>query len=114
MLRRRLGTMLAGVDDLKAEWDSTGELARYYRDRRAEVTGEYADPSEVLADVERALRQAQPIPHAAPYVADVDTLLELVTAAEDAYAQLIVEHVEHAAAVLEGDARRSTAPITGQ
>ena len=104
LLRRRLGTLLAGVDDLQAEWDATAELVGYHRDRRVEVTGEDPDPSEVLADVERALRDARPIPHRSPNVTDVDSLLQLVDAAEDAYAQLIVEHVEHAASVLEADA----------
>ena len=102
LLRRRLGTLLAGVDDLRAEWDATAELVRYHRDRRVEVTGEDPDPSEVVADVERALRDARPIPHRSPNVTDVDSLLQLVDAAEDAYAQLIVQHVEHAAGVLEG------------
>lgn len=103
LLRRRLGTLLAGVDDLRAEWDATAELVRYHRDRRAEVTGEEPERSEVLADVERALREARPIPHRAPKVVDVDSLLQLVDAAEDAYGQLIVRHVEHAAATLEAD-----------
>jgi hypothetical protein len=109
LLRRRLGTLLAGVDDLRVEWDATAELVRYHRDRRAEATGEEPDPSEVLAEVERVLRDARPIPHTAPNVADVDSLLQLVEAAEDAYAQLIVQHVEHAAAVLEADAREHAA-----
>jgi len=109
LLRRRLGTLLAGVDDLQAEWDATAELVRYHRDRRAEVTGEDPDPSEVLADVERTLRDARPIPHTAPNVADLDSLLQLVGAAEDAYAQLIVQHVDHAATVLEADAHERAA-----
>lgn len=104
LLRRRLGMLLAGVDDLQAEWDATAELVRYHRDRRVKVTGEDPDPSEVLADVERALRDARPIPHRCPNVTDVGSLLQLVDAAEDAYAQLIVRHVEHAAGVLEADA----------
>lgn len=109
LLRRRLGTLLAGVDDLRAEWDATAELVRYHRDRRATVTGEEPDPSEVLADVERALREARPIPHVAPNVADVDSLLQLVDAADEAYAQLIVQHVDHATAVLEADSAAARA-----
>jgi hypothetical protein len=100
--------------DLRAEWDATAELARYHRDRRAEVTGEDPDPSEVLADVERGLREARPIPHTAPNVADVDSLLQLVEAAEDAYAQLIVQHVDHATTVLEADAREGSAGANRQ
>ena len=103
LLRRRLGTLLAGVDGLQAEWDATAELVRYHRDRRVEVTGEDPDPSEVLADVERELRNARPLPYRSPSVTDIDSLLQLVDAAEDAYAQLLVQHVEHAAVVLETD-----------
>lgn len=105
LLRRRLGMLLAGVDDLRAEWDGTAELVRYHRDRRVEVTGVDPDPSEVLADIERVLRDARPIPHRSPNVTDVDSMLQLVDAAEDAYAQLIAQHVDHAALVLEDDAR---------
>lgn len=57
-----------------------------------------------MADVESALRDARPIPHRSPNVTDVDSLLQLVDAAEEPYAQLIVQHVEHAAGVLEADA----------
>lgn len=46
LLRRRLGALLAGVDDLQAEWDATAELVRYHRDRRVEVTGEDPNPSK--------------------------------------------------------------------
>ncbi len=102
-LRRRLGTLVAGVDDLRAEWDATAELARYHRDRRAAATGEAPEDFDVLTDVERTLREAKPMPHTASGSHDVETLLQLVDAGEDAYSQLIVEHVDHAAAVLEAD-----------
>lgn len=102
-LRRRLGTLIAGVDDLQAEWDATAELTRYHRDRRAAASGEDPEVFDVLADVERTLREAKPMPHTASGSHDVETLLQLMDAAEDAYAQLIVQHVDHAAAVLEAD-----------
>lgn len=113
-LRRRLGTLIAGVDDLRAEWDATAELTRYHRDRRAAASGENPEDFDVLADVERTLREAKPIPHTASGSHDVETLLQLVDAAEDAYSQLIVEHVDHAAAVLDADsaAGRALHPST--
>jgi hypothetical protein len=103
VLRRRLGTLIAGVDDLRAEWDATAELTRYHRDRRAAASGEDPEDFDVLADVERTLREAKPMPHTATGSQDIETLLQLVDAADDAYAQLIVQHVDHAAAVLEAD-----------
>lgn len=103
-LRRRLGTIIAGVDDLRDEWDATAELARYHRDRRAAASGKDPEQFDVLADVERTLREAKPLPHTATASEDVDTLLQLIEAATDAYSQLIVQHVEHAEAVLTADA----------
>lgn len=99
LLRRRLGTVLAGVDDLQAEWNATAELVRYHYERRAEA-GEEPEPADVLADVERVMRDALPIPHKAPATEDVDTLLQLIEAAEDAYQQLIAEHLDYAETVL--------------
>ena len=52
------------------------------------------------------MRQAVPIPHRAPSTDDVDTLLQPVDAAEDAYQQLIAEHLDYAARVLDGDPAR--------
>lgn len=104
LLRRRLGTVLAGVDDLNIEWDATAELANYHYDRRA-GTGEEPDPADVLADVEATMRRAVPLPHTAPNVTDTATLLDLIEAAEDAYEQLIGRHIEHAEKAL---ARRCT------
>ncbi len=95
LLHWRLGALLAGVDDLTSEWDATAEMVCYHHDRRVDA-GIEPDPAEVLADVESALRSCVPIPHRAPHIQDVDTLLELITAAEDAYQQLIAQHVDYA------------------
>jgi hypothetical protein len=43
LLRRRLGSLLALVDDLGGEWEATVELAQYCYDRRA-VHGVEPDP----------------------------------------------------------------------
>jgi hypothetical protein len=67
------------------------------------------EPWEVLADVEAIMRSCIPIPHHAPRVADVATLLELVAAAEDSYQQLISEHLEYAEQVLAGPRTEVTA-----
>jgi hypothetical protein len=99
LLHRRLGVLLAGVDDLKAEWDATAELVCYHHDRRV-AAGVDPDPAEVLADVETVMRSCLPIPHRAPRVQDVDSLLQLIAAAEDAYQQLIAEHLDYAERVL--------------
>lgn len=99
LLRRRLGMLLAGVDDLGAEWEATAELTGYHRDRRT-AAGEDPEDFDVLADVEKAMRAAVPIPHQAPATEDPDTLLALIEAAEDAYQQLIAEHLDYAAQVL--------------
>jgi hypothetical protein len=107
LLRRRLGMLLAGVDDLQEEWDATAELTRYHHDRRA-AAGEEPEDVDVLADVEKAMRGAVPIPHRAPGTDDVDTLLQLIEAAEDAYQQLIAEHLDYAARVLAGDGAAAT------
>jgi hypothetical protein len=99
LLHWRLGALLAGVDDLKTEWDATAEMVCYHHDRRV-AAGVDPDPAEVLADVETAMRSCVPIPHRAPRVQDVDSLLQLIAAAEDAYQQLIDEHVDYAERVL--------------
>jgi hypothetical protein len=95
LLRRRLGTVLAVVDDLSGQWEATAELAEYCYDRRA-VHGQEPDPADVLADVEAILRRAVPLPHPAPAVTDVDVLLELIEAAEDTYERRLAEHLDHA------------------
>jgi hypothetical protein len=97
LLRRRLGVLLAGVDDLRVEWEATAELVMCHHDRRASgaETGEVGEWA-VLADVEQALRTSVPFPRRVPRVDDVAALLELVDAAEAAYGQLIGEHVEFA------------------
>lgn len=99
LLRRRLATVLAGVDDLTVEWDATAELANYCYDRHA-ASGEDPDPADVLADVEATMRRAVPLPHRAPNVSNVADLLNLIDAAEDAYERLIGQHVDHAEKVL--------------
>ena len=95
LLHCRLGGLLAGVDDLRSEWSSTAELVCYHYDRRV-AAGVEPDVAEILADVEGVIRSYVPIPHQAPRVEDVAVSLELVAAAEDAYQQLIAEHVEYA------------------
>ncbi|GAA3628929.1 hypothetical protein [Microlunatus ginsengisoli] len=95
LLRRRLGSLLALVDDLGGEWETTVELAEYCYDRRA-VHGLEPDPADVLADVEAILRRAVPLPHPVPAVTDVDVLLELIDAAEDTYERRLAEHLDHA------------------
>ncbi len=102
LLHWRLGALLAGVDDLKTEWDATAEMVCYHHDHhdRRVTAGVDPDPAEVLADVETAMRSCVPIPHRAPRVQDVDSLLQLIGAAEEAYQQLIAEHVDYAERVL--------------
>ena len=99
LLHWRLGTVLGGVDDLSAEWDATAEMTRYHHDRRV-AAGEYPEAWAVLGDVETVMRSCVPLPHRAPQTDDVDTLLELITAAEDAYQQLVAEHITYAETVL--------------
>ena len=105
LLHRRLGTLLAGVDDLTTEWDATAELVCYHHDRRV-AAGVEPDPAEVLDDVEIVMRSCVPIPHRAPKITDIDSLLQFIAAAEDAYQQLIAEHVDHAERVLAEHASR--------
>lgn len=110
LLHWRLGGLLAGVDDLRSAWSSTGELVCYHYDRRVDA-GVDPDWAEILADVEGVIRTYVPIPHQAPWVEDVAVSLELVAAADDAYQQLIAEHVEYAEQVLTAyiDRQRSGA-----
>ncbi len=108
LLHWRLGALLAGVDDLTNEWDATAEMVCYQHDRRI-AAGVDPDPVEVLADVETAIRRCVPIPRQTPRIHDVDSMLELITAADDAYQQLIAEHVDYAERVLAQHAR-PTAP----
>lgn len=53
-----------------------------------------------LTNVETAIRRCVPFPRQTPRIHDVDSMLELITAAEDAYQQLIAEHVDYAEHVL--------------
>ena len=99
LLHWRLGGLLAGVDDLGSQWVGTEELVYYHYDRRV-AAGVEPDLADVLADLEGVLRRCVPIPHQAPRTDDVDVLLELVSAAADAYDQLIAEHVEYGEHVL--------------
>ena len=101
LLHWRLGVLLAGVEDLASEWDATAELVRYHHGRRVQA-GVDPDPVEVLADVENAMRGCVPIPRRAPRVDDINVLLDLITTAEDAYQQLIDEHIDYAERVLAG------------
>lgn len=107
LLRRRLAIVLAGVDDLTMEWDATVELTNYCYDRRV-AAGVEPDPADVLADVEATMRRAVPLPHRAPNVSDIEDLLKLIDAAEDAYERLIGEHVDHAERALAGRAAVGT------
>jgi hypothetical protein len=100
LLRRRLGTLLGGVDDLSAEWDATAELTRYHHDRRV-AAGVVPEAWAVLADVETVMRACVPLPHRAPQSDDITTLLDLIVAADDAYQQLIAEHITHAEHILD-------------
>ena len=99
LLHWRLGTLLSGIDDLTSEWDATAEMVAYHHDRRV-AAGVDPDPAEVLADVETAMRSCVPLPHRAPQVQDVDSLLQLISAAEDAYQQLIAQHIDYAERIL--------------
>jgi len=94
-LRWRLGVLLAAVDTLTATPDLTGDLVGYHHDRRA-AGGGPVEAWAVLADVEAALRAATPLPHPTPHVEDLDSLLELIAAAEDASERLIAAHLNHA------------------
>jgi hypothetical protein len=111
LLRYRLGVLLAGIDDLRIEWDATEELVLYHHDRRCQQ-GE-PEPSEVLADVEAIMRSCIPIPHRAPRVTDVATLLELVSAAEEAYEDLISQHLDYAEEVLGAAYGNEVSPSPG-
>jgi hypothetical protein len=99
ILRRRLGVLLAGIDDLSVEWCATAELVMFHYDAR---TSDWTDDEgqwSPLEQVERALRCSVPFPRRPPRVENVENLLELVQAAEASYAQLIEEHIifaEHA------------------
>lgn len=76
LLRRRRGSIRAGIGDLKTELDATGELAIYRHERRTDAR---EDP--------RAGRHRD--------------ALELISAAVDAYERLITEHVDYAGSVID-------------
>lgn len=99
LLRWRLGSLLAAVDDLTDADDLTADLVRYHHDRRASGGGE-VEPWAVLADVEGTLRAASPLPHPAPRVEDPETLLALVAAAGEAYQRLVAGHLDRAERLL--------------
>jgi hypothetical protein len=82
-------------------------MARHHHDRRVEA-GVDPRPAEILADLEMAMCRCAPIPRRAPLARDIDGMFQLITAAEDAYQQLIVVHVDYAERVLADHiARRS-------
>jgi hypothetical protein len=99
LLHWRLGGLLAAVDDLGNEWAGTADLVCYHHDRRV-AAGVDPEVAEILADVEDVIRGCVPIPHAATRTDDVGVLLDLIAAANDAYEQLIAEHVDYAEQVL--------------
>jgi len=99
LLRWRLGVLLAAVDTLTAASELTGDLVGYHQHRRAAAGGP-VEAWAVLAEVEAALRAATPLPHPTPHVQDLDSLLELVAAAEDALERLIGVHLDHAEGLL--------------
>ena len=105
LLRRRLAVLLAGVDDLGAEWEATAEVAMYCYDRRAAAATAAGteDPDldwRVSAEVEATLRRSDPLPHTAPAVRDIAHLHDLIDSATDRYEQLIAEHVSLAERVV--------------
>jgi len=93
LLRWRLGVLLAGIDTLTAYPDLTADLVGYHHDRHTAAGGDI-EAWAVLADVESALRAATTLPHPPPSVDDVDGLLGLVAAAEDAHERLIAAHLD--------------------
>jgi len=95
LLRWRLGMLLAGIDTLTAYPDLTGDLVGYHQHRHRAAGGP-VEAWVVLAEVETVLRAATPLPHPPPPVDDVDGLLELVAAAEDAHERLIGVHLDSA------------------
>ena len=99
LLRWRLGVLLAVVDDLTTAEDLTTDLVCYHHDRRV-APGEEVEGWAVLADVEATLRAATPLPHPAPRVTDLDTLLELTAAAGEEGQRLIGVHLDRAEQVL--------------
>jgi len=94
LLRWRLGVLLARIDTLTAYPDLTADLVDYHHDRHAAAGGPVEEAWAVLADVESALRAASPLPHPPPHVDDLDGLLGLVAAAEDAHERLIGAHLD--------------------
>ncbi len=95
LLRWRLGVLLAGIDTLTACPDLTADLVGYHHDHLA-ADGRPVEAWVVLAEVETALRAASPLPHPPPLVDDLDGLLGLVAAAEDAHERLIAAHLDYA------------------
>ncbi len=95
LLRWRLGVLLAGIDTLTAYPDLTADLVGYHHDRHTTADRDI-EAWAVLADVEAVLRAATPLPHPPPHVDDLDGLLGLVAAAEDAHERLIGAHLDTA------------------
>ncbi len=93
LLRWRLGVLLAGIDTLTAYPDLTADLVGYHQHRHAAAGGP-VEAWVVLAEVEAALRAASPLPHPPSHVDDLDGLLGLVAAAEDAHERLIGVHLD--------------------
>ncbi len=87
--------LLTGIDTLTAYPDLTADLVGYHHDRHPAAGGP-VEAWVVLADVETALRAASPLPHPPPPVDDLDGLLGLVAAAEDAHERLIGAHLDTA------------------
>ncbi len=95
LLRWRLGMLLAGIDTLTAHPELTADLVGYHHHRHPAAGGP-VEAWAVLADVEAVLRAATPLPQPPPHVDDLDSLLGLVTAAEDAHERLIGAHLDTA------------------
>lgn len=99
-LRTQLATLLAGVEDLQEEWETTVELAQHLRAQRRH-RGQPADTTAVLADLEAVMRGSHGLPERAPQLATIPELLRAIENAQTKYGDLISQHLAWAATALE-------------
>ncbi len=91
-LQIQLATLLAGIEDLREEWDATIELARHLRAQRKHS----ADTAAVIADMEAIMRASAAFPTATHRFTSLDDLQPAIRRAQKTYDNLLAQHLTYA------------------
>jgi hypothetical protein len=99
-LRSQLAILLAAVEDLRQEWDTTVELAHHLR-RQRQQHHQPASTAAVLADLEAIMRASAAFPTGAHRLTTLAELLPVIENTQKTYEDLLARHLAYAAEHLD-------------